>query len=386
MLSKVKYVFLCIIILLNSILFTGCWNYREVENTVIVAGAAIDTGEQSSYKLTVEIVTPTGGNDVKLESMLISSEGESMFDCVRNAIAASGKKLYWSHNKILIISKEVAQNGVLDIVDWLIRDAETRDNIYIMVSTENTAEEILQGGDTTQTIKSYNIADMVKNEESLSKAPHVHIWEFANNMSGEGISAIAPTIRLRENDKGKIPTVGGTAIFKGDKLIGFLGEEETKDILFIQNKIRGGLIVPILKHKEKEIPVALEIFKSKTKVRPVINNDNIKFNINIETTVSLAELGGSINLIDEKGRQELIKIAEASIKKRTESTAKKIQREYGVDILGLGEKIYENDNKAWKKLGKNWYDKFKNAKIDVTAKIHIKSTSMLSKPLKVKVN
>ncbi len=384
MLRKVNSVFLCIVILINSILFTSCWNYREVDSMAIVSGAAIDIGEHARYKLTVEIVKLSGGSDVKAESKLISSEGDTMFDCVRNAIAVSGRKLYWSHNKFLIVSKELAQKGVLDMIDWFIRDAETRGDIHILVSTENTAEEIFNGDEITQAIKSFSINDVVKNEEDLSKAPKTEMWEFANNMAGVGISASAPTIRLKETDKGKIPSVGGMAVFKGDKLIGFLSEEETKDVLFIQNNIKGGLIGLIIKQNEKEIPVALEIFKSKTRVKPIIKKDNIKFNIYIEITVSLSELGASINLIDENGRQELIKIAETTLKKRTENTVRKIQKELGVDILGFGEKIYEDNNKAWKKVENNWYGNFKNVQVNVTAKIHIKNTSMLSKPLEVK--
>ena len=386
MLIKVKSVFLCIIILSNSIMLTGCWNYREVESLSIVAGTAIDKGENARYRLTVEIVKLSGGKDVKPESKLISSEGETVFDCARNAIALSGKKLYWSHNKFLIISKEVAQMGVLDMIDWFSRDAETRENIYIMVSTENTAEEIFKGEEATQAIKSFDLDDMLKNEKNLSKAPQTEVWEFANNMTGVGISASVATISMKKTDKGKIPNIGGTAVFKGDKLIGFLDEEETKDVLFIQNRIKGGLIVQLLQQKEKEIPITLEIFNSKTKVKPVINKNNIMFNINIETTVSLAELGGSINLIEERGRETLTKIAETTLKKRTENTVRKIQKEFGVDILGLGEKIYEDDNKTWKKLESNWCDHFKNAQVNVTAKIHIKSSSMLSKPLEVKAN
>ncbi len=384
--TKVKLILLCIITLINSIIVTGCWNYREIESLAIVAGAAVDKGENARYRLTVEIVKISGGKDTKTESKLISVEGDTIFDCARNSISLTGKKLYWSHNKILIISKEIAEDGVIDIIDWFNRDSETRSSIHLLMSTEKTAEEIFKGGEVTESIKSYELEDMIKNEDRLSKAPNTEIWEFANNMGGEGIEASIATLKMKESEKGKVPSVGGTAIFRGDKLVGVLDEEETKDMLFIRNKIKGGLIVQNLEAKgnKKTISVGLEIFKSKTKLKPIVNKEKIKVDINVQTIVSLGELGGTINVIDEKGRDELIKITEASVEKRLKKTIKKIQQEFGSDILGFGMKIYEDDYESWKNVKNNWDERFRSIEVTVAAKVHIKNSSMLSKPLEVK--
>ncbi len=385
---NVKLILLSSIILINSFAATACWNYREVENLAIVAGTAVDKGENARYKLTVEIVKIAAGNNAVTESKLISSEGETIFDCARNAIAVSGKRLYWSHNKILIISKEIAEKGVIEMIDWFNRDSETRANVHLAISTEDTAEEIFKGNEVTQAIKAFEMEDMLKNEASLSKAPRVEIWEFANNMAEEGIHGCVAAVKLEETDSGeKVPSVGGTAIFRGDKLIGIVDEDDTKDILFAQDNIKGGLLVETIKgkEKEKEIPVTFEIFKSKTKIKPVISGNNIKINIDIETTVTLAELGGSKNLIEEKGREELAELTETILKNRIEKTVKKIQKDYGTDIFGFGKKIYENDYKEWQKLRGDWDERFKKSEVNVKTKILIKNSAMLSKPLEVKV-
>ncbi len=385
--TKVKLILLCIIILINSIFVTGCWNYREIESLAIVAGAAVDKGENARYRMTVEVVKISGGKDTKTESKLISVEGDTIFECARNAISLSGKKLYWSHTKILIISKAIAEDGVIDMIDWFNRDSETRSSIHLLMSAEKTAEEIFKGGEVTESIKSFELEDMIKNEDRLSKAPKTEIWEFANNMGGEGIEASIATLKMKESEKGKVPSVGGTAIFKGDKLVGVLDEEETKDMLFIRNKIKGGIIVQNVEAKKnkKQIPIALEIFKSKTKLKPIINKGKIKFDISVQTIVSLGELGGSINLIDQKGRDELIKITEASLEKRLKKTVKKIQQEFGSDILGFGMKIYEDDYESWKNVKNNWEERFKNIEVTVKAKVRIKNSAMLSKPLEAKI-
>lgn len=386
---NVKLILLAIIILINSFVTTACWNYREIEDLAIVAGTAVDKGEKARYKLTVEIVKIAAGNDAITESKLISVEGDTIFDCARNAISVSGKRLYWSHNKILIVSKEVAEKGVIEMIDWFNRDSETRANVHLAISAEDTAEDIFKGKEVIQSIRAFEIEEMLKNEKNLSKAPRMEVWEFANNMAEDGIYSCAAVAKLKEMDSGgKTPAIGGTAIFRGDKLVGIADEDETMDILFAQDNIKGGLLVETVKgkDKEKEIPISFEIFKSKTKIEPVINKNKIKINVDIETTVTLAELGGSKDLIQEKGREELVKLSESILKERVEKTIKKIQQEYGTDIFGFGKNIYENHYKEWQKIKDNWDEHFKNLEVNVKAKIIIKNSAMLSKPLEVRKN
>ncbi len=389
--GKVKFILFCIIVLSSTSIVTGCWNYREIESLAIVAGTAVDKGVNSRYKLTVEIVRITGGRDSKPESKLITTEGNTVFDCARNAITISGKKLYWSHNKFLIISKDIAREGVVDLIDWFNRDAETRANIHLFVSTEKTAAEILIGEQITEPILSFELDNMLKNEDELSKAPRSEIETFGNNMRGQGISASVATIKMKATEKGKTPGIGGTALFSGDKLVGFLNEEETKDLLFVKDEIKGGLLTQEVQTKQKDsknqktykFPIAYEIFKSKTKLKPKFNDNNISFDLQIETVVSLAELGGSIDLVSEAGSKELAKITEASCERQIENTIKKVQQEYGVDVFGFGKKIHEDHNKIWKKVKNNWEEYFKRAKVNVSVKLDVKGSSMLSKPLEV---
>lgn len=144
MMKSIKIFFLTSILLISIFLFVGCWNYREVDDINIVAGTAIDKGIHKEYMISIEILESSIGKESPTTSKLIVAEGESIFDAVRNAIAISGKKLYWSHNKILILSKEVAQEGITEVIDWFLRDVETRSDVYILVSKGTSAKEILE--------------------------------------------------------------------------------------------------------------------------------------------------------------------------------------------------------------------------------------------------
>jgi spore germination protein KC len=371
-----------LLILLNAILASGCWNYREVDKLAIVAGAAIDKGENGLYTITVEIVKIGTGKETKSSSEMITMEGKTIFDAVRNGILSSKKRFYWSHAKVVILSKEIASEGVIKVLDWFNRDSEARPDIRILISKEASAKEIFTSQGTTEEIKSFLLDDSIKNQMSLSKAPINDNFQFVSDLQAEGLSAITPSVTLKQIDGKMFPHITGAAIFKSDKLIGFLNDEETKDLLFIRNMVKGGILTEGTQENGITTPVSLEIFNSKTQVKPVVDGMNIEIHLNIDTTVAIDEIGGTENLIDDEGRLRLEQNAEKSLKKQIESLIKKVQSEYAVDIFGFGAKLREDKNDVWKDVSSNWEEKFRNLEVNVTIKVHIRNSAVLSKPLK----
>ena len=54
----------------------------------------------------------------------------------------SNHKLYFPHNQVIIMGKSLAEDGVIKYLDFFLRDAETRDNVLVLVAG-GTAGEIL---------------------------------------------------------------------------------------------------------------------------------------------------------------------------------------------------------------------------------------------------
>jgi spore germination protein KC len=114
--KKIRITLLLLIILISSIFTPGCWNYREVDKLATVAGVAIDKGTNGQYQVTAEIVQISGFKDIKTTSKTVTMEGKTLFDAARNEISLSGKRLYWSHSKVIILSKEIASEGVIKVI------------------------------------------------------------------------------------------------------------------------------------------------------------------------------------------------------------------------------------------------------------------------------
>ena len=377
--QKVRVNILIFAIFLSSILSSGCWNYREVDQFAIVAGVAVDKGTENRFQMTVELIQISGGTDSKTTSKIVTSEGKTMFDAARNMISLTGKRLYWSHSKVIIMSKEIASEGLIKVIDWYSRDSETREDVSILISEGASAKEILNGQVATENIISLALDKMIKNQVSLSKAPITDMLLLDMDEHMKSMTAVMPTVVLKQIDGKMTPQIMGTAIIKDDKLAGFLNGEETKDLLFIRNEIKGGLLIEEMKSKSDVTTISLEIFNNKTKVTPVVEGENIKINLETKTTVVIDEIGGIQNFLDEEGQKKLKQSAENTLKQRIEALIKKVQSEYDADIFGFGLKLYEDKKQEWNKVENNWNEVFKDLKVNIKTNVQIRGSALLSK-------
>jgi spore germination protein KC len=378
LLSKVSVFFLLITC-------SGCWNYKEIDRLSIVTGIAIDEGELSKYSVTFEFAdVSSSGKETKIGSKVVQMEGETIFDAVRNTIKLSGKRLYLGHVKVVIINKDIAKKGILQVLDFLNRDQESRLNLNIMISKEDTAREILTQQAIVSPNRSMELYQMIKSQVNLSKAPDTNLKELINAISGEGISAVLPAVRITESNGYKTSEITGAAVFKGDKLIGFLSENETKIFLLITNEAKRGLLV--LKHFENALPadITLEILRTNnTKIRPSYLRDKLVININTDIKVAFAEQGGNKDYSTEEGLKQLRSIAEDTLNTQILSLIKKVQQEYEVDIFGFGQIVKAKKPKLWKKYENNWVEEYKNLDIKAESRVEIKNSGVTKKPIKV---
>lgn len=377
-----------LVLLLYIVIFvpltTACWNYREVDKLTIVTGFSIDKTERGNYLLTFEVVDFNHAKEGQtIKSDLIETEGETLFSAIRNTLSRNAPKLYFGHSTVVIFSREVAQEGILKVLDFFLRDAEPRLSINLFVTEEETAGEIFKVTPLTAEFISTEITEIIDEQKNLSKALAVPAYKFVNALAGDGISGIMTSLCTPDNNGEKIVQACGTAIFKKDKLQGFISNEETFALSFILNEVKGGILSVNVGPEKDEERISLEILNSSTKIKPVYENNELSIVVNVETKVALSELNSQKNYNDEKGRNELIKIAEEQLKSKIENIISKVQKEFGADIFGFGNCFYRDLPNVWREKKGEWETLFKDLKVKVEAKVEIKHTGLLLEPIKI---
>ena len=368
-----------VMIIISAYLFTGCWNYREINNLSVVAGIAIDRNElDGKYEVTIEIVNIKKGNDISNNSEYITLCGDSLFDIIRNMISVSSRRLYFSHAKIVIISKELAKDGLSKAIDWYIRDAETRTDIYLLISKEKTAKEVLMTKRNEIMIVSFDLAKVIQNEKNVSTAPKVDLWDFLDILKQKEANTSLPLIFIDKSGEKEVPRIEGMAVIKDDKLVGMIDGDIAKYILFTTDEIKTGILV--LGRKSSE-PISFEIFKNRTKVKYKFDEGKMKVQVFTDTIVSIAEYQTQqpFNTSEEKEviEKQLANMLEESIY----NSINMIQKEYKSDIFGFGITLHKDYPKVWKEFSDNWEYNFENLEVEVISKVQIKNSATTSKPI-----
>ncbi|WP_053955686.1 Ger(x)C family spore germination protein [Inediibacterium massiliense] len=375
-------------VILSIIFLSGCWNYREINNTSIAAGLAVDYDKNKKQViLNAEIIYPTiAGGETTLKSQIVRGEGRNSFDAIRNMIQTTGKKIFWAHAKIIVIGEEAAKNEkvLISLIDFAKRDAEARDDLWVLVSKEKTAEEILTMNPLIQDISSFQIEDILKNEKGISKYVATPLWKFVDDLSSEGISPVLPTASTNIFEGKKIVEIYGTEVFKKAKPVGWLNGNETKSLLFVLDKLKGGALVIDQKQEKSYQKIALEILKNKTKIEPIDKDGQIIINISTKTTVNINDLESKINFMDKKIMSEIQKTAEKKIEEDIQKVVEKVQKEYNSDIFGFSQSIERKYPKLWTEMKPNWDRVFKNLKVNVHSDVLIRGSALRSKPIEVK--
>jgi len=222
--KKIKKCVFISVILAISLLFTSCWNYREINELSVINGFTIDEGKENyKYDVTAEILAPklAIGRD-KVKSRLVEIEGDTLFKAARRIIEVDGKKAYWSHAKVMIVSKAIAEKGLISVIDFANRNPEPRPDLHILIADMDKAKEIykLYGQDVS--VISFKLQEMLENEGQIATYKAVDLWRFINDLTDEVISPIAPILYLSEIEGKKMPKIGGIAVFKVDAFISFI--------------------------------------------------------------------------------------------------------------------------------------------------------------------
>ena len=105
-------------------LFSSCERYgTEIEDMMIIQGIAVDK-EKDAYEVTVEMLNnkqsaSADSSNVGDEMTLVySAKGETVAEALRLIINKTGNVPIYTHNKVIILSEDVARTDITKILDF----------------------------------------------------------------------------------------------------------------------------------------------------------------------------------------------------------------------------------------------------------------------------
>ena len=325
-----------------------------------------------------------GGGKEAATSWVVSGEGKTIDEIEEYLAKQIPRKIYWGHCNALVIGEQLARKGTNLVTDFFLRKGQTRENMIIMVTKEE-AKDFLETSSVLANTSVQAIEFLSRKDFGYS----VLLWEFAEMLVDKGVEPIASWVAIEKlgvtsgPDKGKSlvdkqVVVSGIAIFKGDKLIGWLNAYETTGLLWLKGgTIKGALSVPSLSEPDKKI--SIRIRRGSTQVIPEYDGENLRFEVKVKVEGDVLADQSHDDLTKTDISKAIEKEMAEEVKKRMTVVLEKAQREYGVDSFGFGNAFHRNYKTEWRELKDRWDEEFARAEVSISVEAHVRAIGLIGK-------
>ena len=157
--SRIRIIITIIVVVLTTLL-TGCTG-KEPNEIAYVVALGIDSTDDDNYKITIQYANTTqisGGaseSGGKAGSEIVDNvtiDAPNIYAGVGLANNIVSKSFSMSHAKLIVFSKEIAEKGVKDMIETLVRSEEIRPDVFIAVAN-TTANDYLKAVTVKMMIK-----------------------------------------------------------------------------------------------------------------------------------------------------------------------------------------------------------------------------------------
>lgn len=389
-----KKTIVIILILSATLPVIGCWNRREPEDLAIVLAIGFDIEKNTNiYKATAEIANPIalGATDISEQStgnlktfLTLNSEGELPYQAMRNLTNDATREFYWSHNRVILLSEELARHGIYPIMDMFGRDRQLRTSANVVVidgdlqtlmEAEYPLEETGARGLNRQIMT-------IKKERSIFPVKPLNV--LYSTLAQPGVDLFIGRIKvLKDSEDGKdSPSIiGGAAVFQGDRMVGWAEDKHVRGWSYATGRaFRSTLIIkdPI----DDTTPISIEIAHVKNKMRLITNkNGAILIELRLYAEGHIQDFPIHRDLKIESGYIKSLERRTAQSIRNTVQSTIDLSRELSSDVIGFGNLIYRKRPELWREIKDEWYDVFKDIEIDIQVNTNINRTGFTASPM-----
>ena len=365
-----------ILISLLSLLLISCIQKQDLEKLGIINAQGVDLFEDDQLEINLVVFQFTTQSDEITK--IISGNGKTIKGATDDAERSSIYRLEPGKIKLEVFGKEMAEKGILPLLDTQARDSRVPDLLYLSVS-KTTAKELLSiDTEEISTDIGQFLYGLIENHASDHNIPEKSLQDFLRTYYDIGQDNVLPLFEIREN----IPKLSAFAVFKGDKFVGELTHDEALFINLMERTVKEEKLELSLdiepfdaylekreyRDKEEKVNIVVLIKKGKSKTT-LIDEENLVFHTDTTLELRLLEQSAGIILKDAHVIKLLEKEVEKEMEHRFEKVLNKLQK-LDTDSFGYG--LYYKSSEKGKNLSREeWREKFPEIKVkfNVDAKI-----------------
>ena len=384
----------CTILSLCLLVLPGCWDMKDVDERAMVMAIGIDlaedegeeegekpmgAAEEPRYRMSVEVPVlhrllvageagGAGGEEHEKAAWVLTSTGTSPAAITSKYDTRIWRVPFYGQAQVLVIGEEAARRGLRDLLDYFHRHQDVNNSRLILLIAQGEALDVIEVAPEIEDLLGIYLHKLVALVATTGRVQFKTFAEAIMELYDTG-NAVLPRVRPAETET----VVGGSAVIKNWRLVGWLGEMETFGSLCARGRLRGGTLV-VGSPASETGEVAVSVTSSSTRTRVFLDGDRLRFEMLIRKEVDLTErLGG--RLFDAELLQEVEEMLEEEVRNHTSTAIRKLQDEFSVDALGFHHIVRKQLPDAWEQMAENWDDvHFPEAVFQIQTDVNIRRT------------
>ena len=366
------------------LIFTGC-NKKDIDRLNVVSAIGIDKTEKG-FSVTFQVINDyalSPNKKIDIAPVAIRKiESASMFEAMAKTSNYFTEEFFLFHFRVLAFGEDVAREGIYPFLNVFLNYRETQHNYNIVIVDGGKAEDLLKIQSSLDLIPGIAIEEKIRNSSQFyGLGLSTNLDQILSDIIIKGSNFVLSSMKVigdpekgtkGDNNKSIDPDayfiVSNLAVFKEDKLIGWLSEKESLGYQYIMNNIKKSVVTIILKD---ESVITLEIISNKTKVKVSLENNLPKLKIDCHIKGGVYEDMSGITKFTDEYINEVIEKTSYEVKKMMEDCIKKSQKEYNSDIFRFSEAIHRRYPKYWQNNIDKYDEIYPNIEIEINIRTEL---------------
>lgn len=364
---------------------SGCWDRREVNDVAIVSAMAVDkVGDKIrlaiQFPLAGQLGGPGGGGGGTSggKSWYVdSATGITLKEASDRLQKSLSRQQYYAHRRVIILGEALAREGIAPHLDITFRSAQNRLTALVVLA-KGPAVDVLNTDASLEQQPGEMVRELTVNS---MKNPRT-VKHMVEALVNDGVDVSTPyyvadqTVVGSKGDPKERITLEGMAVFRDDKLAGFLKGEQAQGLLWAMNQVRrpGISVLP----PDSDQFISVQFSETSAKLKPEIEGDTIRMKVILRAIGHVYE-----NQSDYHAREDNLEVLTGIVSDKLKSNVEKsikITQEYGSDPCGFGNAIFQKNPSAWKKVKDNWHQVYSSMEVQVEPHVNLEHTGIILEP------
>jgi Ger(x)C family germination protein len=345
---------------------SGCWTSNEVNRLAIVMGIGVDSADaaEDGFRVTLQIAQPgrlkaagVSGQDAYFN---VYSSGQTMQLRMSEFERMLSREVYTGHTEMAVIGEDAARNGLGQVMEYFFRSPEARISVPMIIA-RGKASDMLGMAVKLEKLPVTRLAGMISTQLSDTldtAAERVTLESFMSAVKSRTAATVPLFGRYGEDSV----EILGMAVFDGAAMVGELDTNQSRTMLALRNKYRGGI-------EWCELPgggmLTYVITGSEAKLRPKYEDGGFSMEVSLNAEFVLSEETRQGEQADLGARLEIERLVSEALTERIADTLSH-SRELGADVCGFGDAIYRKYPGESRELLSDWGSAYRYLPVSIT--------------------